>query len=121
MIFQTLDDKTECVGVYTNGKLYFEDMPWDLTHTWKYTGTLQNKEVEYAWLYCGGRSLEQAAPEDMLPELAKAQRRFSAYMKSFSIAKISMREHCVFDLVPADFLKQFCEIKNKITEYVFEN
>ena len=121
MIFQTLDDKTECVGVYTDGKLYFEDIPSDLTHTWKYTGTLKNKEVEYAWLYCNGRTLEQAAPDDMLPELVKAQRRFGAYMKSFRIAKISMREHCVFDLVPADFLKQFCEIKNKITEYVFEN
>jgi hypothetical protein len=77
--------------------------------------------VEYAWLYCGGKKLEQAAPEHMLPELVKAQRRFKAYMKSFQIAKINMREHCIFDLVPADFLKQFCEIKNKITEYVFEN
>ena len=32
-----------------------------------------------------------------------------------------MREHCLFDLVPKDFLQQFCEAKNKITEYVFEN
>ena len=31
-----------------------------------------------------------------------------------------MRDHCIFDLVPEDFLKEFCEIKNKITEYVFE-
>jgi len=121
LIFQTLDDKTECVGVYTDGKLYFEEIPSDLTHTWKYTGSLKNKDVEYAWLYCNGRSLEQAAPEEMLPELVKAQRRFKAYMKSFQIAKINMREHCVFDLVPADFLKQFCEIKNQITKYVFEN
>jgi hypothetical protein len=107
--------------VYTDGKLYFEEIPSDLTHTWKYTGSLKNKDVEYAWLYCNGRSLEQAAPEEMLPELVKAQRRFKAYMKSFQIAKINMREHCVFDLVPADFLKQFCEIKNQITKYVFEN
>jgi len=121
LIFQTLDDKTACVGVYTDGKLYFEDIPGDLTHTWKYTGSLKNKNVEYAWLYCGGRSLEQAAPHDMLPELVKAQRRFGAYLKSFKIAKINMRQHCVFDLVPADFLKQFCEIKNQITKYVFEN
>jgi len=31
-----------------------------------------------------------------------------------------MRDHCIFDLVPEDFLKEFCEVKNKITEYVFE-
>ncbi len=29
-------------------------------------------------------------------------------------------DHCVFDLIPHDFLVQFCEIKNKITEHVFE-
>ena len=27
MYFQTLDDKQECVGVYTNGKLYFDTFP----------------------------------------------------------------------------------------------
>ena len=121
MIFQTLDDKRECVGVYADGKLYFDNVPSNLTKTWKYTGSLKDKNVEYAWLYCNGKNLEQAVTEDMLPELVKTQRRFKAYMKSFQIAKINMREHCVFDLVPADFLKQFCEIKNKITEHVFEN
>ena len=27
MIFQTLDDKTECVGVYVDGKLHFDKIP----------------------------------------------------------------------------------------------
>jgi hypothetical protein len=27
MIFQTLDDKSECVGVYVDGKLHFEEVP----------------------------------------------------------------------------------------------
>ena len=43
-----------------------------------------------------------------------------AYLKSFKIAKVNMADHCVFDLIPHDFLVQFCEIKNKITEHVFE-
>ena len=30
MYFQTLDDKTECVGVYTDGRLHFEKMPENL-------------------------------------------------------------------------------------------
>jgi hypothetical protein len=50
----------------------------------------------------------------------KAQKRLQAYLKSFQLAKVNMRDHCIFDLVPQDFLKQFCEIKNKITEYVCE-
>ena len=44
-----------------------------------------------------------------------------AYKKSFDIAKVDLREHCFFDLVPHSALVEFCEIKNQITEYVFEN
>ena len=36
MYFQTLDDKGECVGVYKDGKLYFQDLPTGLERTWKY-------------------------------------------------------------------------------------
>ena len=58
------------------------------------------------------------------PELAetweKANRRMRAFKKSFEIAKIDFREHCFFDLVPHDFLVEFLEIKNQITEHVFE-
>jgi hypothetical protein len=52
--------------------------------------------------------------------LAKAQQRFRAYLKAFKIGKISLKEHCFFDLVPESFLMEFCEIKNAITEHVFE-
>tara|TARA_Y100000296_G_scaffold86675_1_gene127269 strand:- start:58 stop:1248 length:1191 start_codon:yes stop_codon:yes gene_type:complete len=121
LIFQTLDDKSDCVGIYTDGKLHFDDFPSNLTKTWKYTGSITDPNVEYAWLRCGGQSLKQACPEDLIEEWRRLQRRFEAYLKSFRIGKISMREHCFFDLVPNDFLQQFCEAKNQITEYVFEN
>ena len=121
MIFQTLDDKSECVGIYADGRLHYEGFPSDLTRTWKYTGSITDSNVEYAWLRCGGQSLKQACPEELIDEWRRLQRRFEAYLKSFKIGKISMREHCFFDLVPNDFLKQFCEVKNQITEYVFEN
>ena len=121
MIFQTLDDKSECVGLYVDGKLYFDESPPELTRTWKYTGSITDSDVEYAWLRCGGQSLKQVCPEDLIEEWRRLQRRFEAYLKSFRIGKISMREHCFFDLVPKDFLQQFCEAKNKITEYVFSN
>ena len=121
MIFQTLDDKSECVGTYVDGKLYFDEQPPGLTKTWKYTGSIIDPGVEYAWLRCGGQSLKQACPEELIEEWRRLQRRFEAYLKSFRIGRISMREHCFFDLVPKDFLQQFCEAKNKITEHVFEN
>ena len=120
MIFQTLDDKSECVGIYADGKLFFDDFPEDLTKTWKYTGSLKDKNVQYAWLRAQGRPIDEVAPEGLKEPLEKSQKRLAAYVKSFKLAKINLREHCIFDLVPEDFLKEFCEIKNQITKHVFE-
>jgi len=120
MIFQTIDDKSECIGIYTDGKLHYDDFPVDLTKTWKYSGSLIDADIEYAWLYCDGLALNQVCPPDLEGRLKAAQKRLRAYIRSFEIAKVHMRDHCIFDLVPEDFLKEFCEIKNKITEHVFE-
>lgn len=120
MIFQTIDDKSECVGIYADGCLHYNNFPEDLSKTWKYTGSLTDSDVEYAWLYTGGKTLAEVCPEDLLPKLQISQKRSRAYIRSFEIAKIDLREHCIFDLVPEDYLKDFCEIKNKITQHVFE-
>jgi len=121
MFFQTLDDKTECVGVYVDGKLHFDEIPDNLTKTWKYTGSVSDKDVEFAWLYANGLDLQEAAPEELKTALQDSQRRFRAYLKAFKIGKINLREHCFFDLVPQDFLMEFCDIKNQVTEHVFDN
>ena len=120
MIFQTIDDKSECVGIYTEGKLFYENFPVDLTRTWRYTGSLEGQNVEYGWLWGNGLTLEQACPESLADAYKSAQKRLQAYLKSFQLGKINIREHCIFDLVPEDFLMQFCDIKNKITEHVFK-
>jgi len=120
LYFQAIDDKAQCIGVYANGALHYEDFPTLLTRTWKYTGSLHSSDVEYAWLLVEGRSLNEVCPPEVQPHLLKTQKRLRAYIKSFQLAKIDMRDHCIFDLVPEDFLKEFCEVKNKITEYVFE-
>ena len=120
MIFQTLDDKSECVGIYTNGALHFDGIPGGLTKTWKYTGSIQDPDVEYAWLYTGGKNLQEACPESLKEELNEVQKTFKAYLLSFKIARIDLRQNCFFDLVPSDFLMQFCEVRNKITEHVFD-
>ena len=121
MLFQTIDDKTECVGVYVNGKLLFDDVPENLTKTWRYSGSINDESVEYAWIRAEGRYITDCCPPDLCNELQAVQRKMKAYLKSFKIAKVNMVDHCVFDLIPHDFLVRFCEIKNKITEHVFES
>ena len=121
MIFQSLDDKSECVGIYVDGKLSFDDLPTNLTKTWRYSGSITDPAVEYAWIRASGRPIADCCPEDLCNELQAVRRKMTAYLKSFTIAKVNMRDHCVFDLIPHDFLVRFCEIKNQITEHVFEN
>ena len=121
LYFQSLDDKSECVGIYTNGKLYFEDLPVNLTKTWRHSGAITDNSVEYAWIMTGGKNLAEVCPTDISAKLASNQAKFKAYLQSFRIAKINLRELCFYDLVPEDFLLNFCETKNQITKHVFEN
>ena len=121
MIFQAIDDKNECVGVYANGKLDFKNKPEGLSKTWKYSGSIDDDLIEYAWLYSGGKDLAECCPPELEEELGQAQKKARAYIKSFEIAKINLREHCIYDLIPHDFLLEFCEIKNKVTKHVFAN
>ena len=118
MIFQTLDDKSECIRVYTDGQLHFNSIPDNLTTTWKYSGSLSNSEVEFVGLWTNGLDLEDCCPEQYATELKQCRNKLEAYLKSFKIAKINMRDHCIFDMIPQDFLMRFCEVKNKITEHV---
>jgi hypothetical protein len=119
MYFQTLDDKTECVGVYKDGKLHFDNFPEELKRTWKYSGSITSEYIEYAWLYTQGLSLKEACPAEYEKDLNVSIKKMEAFYKSFRIAKLDMSQHCIFDLIPEDSLAAFCEIKNKITEYVF--
>ena len=121
MIFQAIDDKEECIGVYVDGKMHFDDIPTNLTKTWKHSSSIKDSDVEYANIFANGKTLIECCPEELVPELEAAQRKMSAYLKSFQIAKVDLNDHCVFDMIPHDFLMQFCEIKNKITEHVFDN
>ena len=72
MIFQTLDDKQQCVGVYVDGRLHFEEFPKDLHQTWKYSAFTKNDDIEYAWIQCGGLSMEKACPDRLQEELETA-------------------------------------------------
>jgi len=120
LLFQTLDDKKECVGIYHDGELLFhQEMPENLKYTWAYSAFLQNRDIEYAKLYCDGLSLSEAAPEHLIGRWRDAESKFKAYIKSFHTACVSLSENCFFDLVPDKFLLEMCSVKNMICEHVF--
>ena len=121
MLFQTLDDKKECVGVYADSKLHFHEIPENLTSTWSYSPYLKGQKIQYANLYCEDKSLDEVCPEHLKDEWMQIKNRMKAFISSFVEAKVSLEENCFFDLTPTKFLEQYCEVKNKITKHVFDS
>ena len=121
MLFQTLDDKKECIGVYAEGKLHFTDFPEHLTKTWGYSQGYSHLDVEYAQIYSNGSQLHQVCPEHLKEDYERISKKMRAFIKSFNLSGISLQENCFFDLVPKRFLLEFCEIKNQISDWVFQS
>jgi hypothetical protein len=118
--FQAIDDKQECVGIYHDGRLYFENFPPSLQVAWSYSPSYISDGVEYMSLYCGNAPLIDVCPDHLKESLEKAEKKLKACLKSFSIAKINFQDHCFFDLVPKDFLMEYLDVKTKITQHVYE-
>jgi hypothetical protein len=124
LLFQTLDDKGECVGIYHNGDLLFdfENFPQDLTRTWSYTSFLEGyRGVDYAELYAFGKSLDEVCPEHLKEQWKDLRTKRSALIRSLAISKISLQENCLFDVLPSWFLKKYCDVKNQISNHVIES
>ena len=118
MIFQLMDSKSDCAGVYLPNKFVYDRIPSGLTKTWAWSQHLDGRDIDYAQLWVSGKSIDDSCPEHLKVRWENAQNLLKSHFKSFSTAKISMDIHCFFDLVPDRFLLEYCEVKNKITDHI---
>ena len=119
MLFQTFDDKKNCVCVYRLDELHFKIPQQGLSKTWSYSGFLKDQKIEYAQLYCGGQSLLEVCPKKYLKEWEEVNSRLKAFHRSIHEVNLDLNEHCFFEMVPNRFLKDYGLIKNKICAHVF--
>jgi len=120
-MFQTIDDKGTCIGVYSDGEIYLEKISINLDKTWNYVDFLKGKTVEYAQIYANGSSLEECCPKELKSSFDEIKKKLTSHLKSLNISKINLNEACLFQLTPRRFLKELCEVKNKITGHVFDS
>ena len=120
MIFQTLDDKNECVGVYAEGKLSFDELPDGLTACWAPVPYLEDHNIEYASLYCEGKTPDQICPDNLRDDWEECNEKMKAFYRSLMLGQVSLDENCFFDLIPVRFLVKYCELRAKITKHVIE-
>ena len=121
--FVTLDDKKECVGIYSDGELHFDEFPTSLTHTWKPSLSLESisaEGAEFAYLYAQGKTLMELCPDQLRPQWEEINKRMAAYQSSFREAKVDLSENCLFDLIPMRYLTEFCYLKTEIIKHVFK-
>jgi len=121
--FVTLDDKKECVGIFSDGELHFDEFPTNLTHTWKPTlsrGSISADDAEFAYLYAQGKSLTELCPADLKTQWENINKRMAAYQSSFREAKVNLSENCIFDLIPLQYLTELCYLKAEIIKHVFK-
>jgi len=119
LFFQILDDKKECTTIYCQGELKKNTDFLNLTHTW-FPTSLFGDTKECAHIWCGGKSLNEACPENLREEWCALNDRAKAYFNSFAHARINLSDICFYDLVPSSFLLRFYEMKNKISQSVFD-
>ena len=120
MIFQILDDRKECYGVYSNGKFRYDRIPENVTGTWSWDQRLIGRSIDYASVYSGGKTLSAACPEALRPRLEKREERIRSFINAAVNSKIKLDDLCMFDIVPEQHLMHYCEIKNEICSWIFE-
>ena len=123
MIFQSIDDKKECVGIYCDSGYVFDEVDFSkLTKTWKHTATsLEHEQIQYAWLRSGGKTLDEVCPDHLREDWDQCSSKMNAFFKSLKTAKVSVSENCIFRIIPPPKFSRFLDIKNKITKHVFSS
>ena len=120
MLFKTLDNKRECYAIYCDSEFYHYPNNLSLTETWDWTCHAPDG-VDCAQIWAGGKTLRQACPDHLQEKLEKIQKKGMAFFRALQKAKIDLEEACFYELVPKSFLVEYCQIKNDISSYVFEN
>ena len=121
MIFQTIDDKKECIGYFANGKLRFRKPDDTLTATWDWSEHIGELDVQLARIYAAGKSISEACPEHLKTRWETHERRIKSHIRSFIHSGVKFDDICFYDLVPERHVAHYYETLNEITEWVLEN
>ena len=96
MVFQILDDKRDCRGIYADGEFIYDEVPDHADHTWAYSDFLRDKNIQYGYLWSLGKSLREACPGHLKQRLDTTENKIKSHFKAFSLAKINFEDVCFY-------------------------
>jgi len=120
LIFQLLDSKEECYKIFCAGELHEDYSDEVLTHTWSPSLSLEGRDVQYAQIWCHGKSLLEVSQENNKNRYRLLNEKAKVFLKTFHNAMVNLDEVCFYDSVPEKFLLDFYDLKTQITQDVFE-
>jgi len=120
LLFQALDNKKECRSVYIDGSIKDQPRAGTLTRTWAPTTHFFDTRVEYAQIWCDGKSLNEVCPPEIKARWTEINARAKAYINSLNNAQVDLKQVCIYDMLPEQFLCEFYDLKNQICASVFE-
>jgi hypothetical protein len=121
MLFQTFDDKQECVLVYQNNQFFSCFNGLDMSHTWAYAPYLKHLDIQYGQIWMEGETLPEICPDFLKEEFNIIQKRMKGIVRSCYETSLNLDEICFYELLPTWLLKDYANIKDRICKYVFEN
>ena len=121
MLFQLMDNKTDCAGTYLSGQFIWDKIPEGISQTWSYSDHLFGRQIEYANLMVFGKSIDDVCPDHLVERWTSVKELLKAHFKAFSTSKVNLDDVCFYDVVPQKHLRHYFEAKNEITRWVFEN
>jgi len=121
MTFQVLDDRSECYGIYYNGNFIYDNIPKNLTQTWTWCPHLSNLNLDYAQIWSQGSEIGKIGPIHLQDRYEVRSRKIKGFLRASSNAKIVFDDVCLFEIIPQQHLRHYCEIKNEICDWIFEN
>ena len=121
MLFQLMDNKTDCAGTYLSGQFIWDKIPDGITKTWSYSDHLFGRDIEYANLMVAGKPIEAVCPVHLRERWDSVKGLLKSHYKALTVSKVNLEDVCFYDVVPQKHLQHYFEIKNEITQWVFDN
>lgn len=121
MTFQIMDDKQDCAGVYTDGQFIYDRIPDNIDGTWGYSDHLQQRYIQYAYLWTLGSRISDICPEHLKTRWSAREGKIRAHYKSLRTTGINMGDVCFYELIPDKQLEHYFQTKNEICDWVFAN
>ena len=121
MLFQLMDNKTDCAGTYLSGQFVWDRIPDGITKTWSYSDHLFGRDIEYANLLVSGKPIETVCPQHLRERWDSVKGLLRSHYKALTASKVDLGDVCFYDVVPQKHLQHYFDTKNEITKWVFEN